>query len=248
APHAVGRHVADVGPLRIDEADSAARAADQLADRLADPVEDPRHLEAGADELARRVERRELVLPPVAFREEPSQLDRRRERPAELADDLDVLVVEGSRASRGQRHGTEDATSRQEWHQRHGAVAALRKDPPAHLGDPSLPNVVHPEWRAARGARGTAAAGTPRGRRGRRSRSAPTRRPDATSGVFSATARPRAQPGGVTRASASRPTGARTEACNHASSSAGRRPRPAVTTTGASPGGVKPSAPATARA
>src|SRR5207244_3220394 len=125
APHAVGRHVADVGPLRIEEADSAARAADQLADRLADPVEDPRHLEAGADELARRVERRELVLPPVAFREEPSQLDRRRERPAELADDLDVLVVEGSRASRGQRHGAEDATSRQEWHQRHGAVAAL---------------------------------------------------------------------------------------------------------------------------
>src|SRR2546427_13287022 len=136
--------------FRSEEADSAARAADQLADRLADRVEDPRHLEAGADELARRVERRELVLPPVAFREEPSQLDRRRERPAELADDLDVLVVEGSRASRGQRHGAEDATSRQEWHQRHGAVAALRKDPPAHLGDPSLANVVHPEWRAAR--------------------------------------------------------------------------------------------------
>src|SRR5437773_387973 len=91
-----------------------------------------------------------IAVPPVAFREEPSQLDRRRERPAELADDLDVLVVEGSRASRGQRHGAEDATSRQEWHQRHGAVAALRKDPPAHLGDPSLANVVHPEWRAAR--------------------------------------------------------------------------------------------------
>src|SRR2546427_6518664 len=40
--------------FRSEEADSAARAADQLADRLADPVEDPRHLEAGADELARR--------------------------------------------------------------------------------------------------------------------------------------------------------------------------------------------------
>src|SRR5439155_26576293 len=83
-PGPVGRDVGDVGPGRIEKADAAPRAADQVADRAADPVEDRLDVETGGDELARRVERRELVPPPVAFRAEPSQFDRRDRKSTRL--------------------------------------------------------------------------------------------------------------------------------------------------------------------
>src|SRR3989454_171189 len=88
--------------------------------------------------------------PPLALLEEPSPLDRRRQGPRKLADDLDVLVIEGSRACRRERHGPQDAARRRERHQRHGAIAALREDLPARLGDVSVPDVVHPEGCSAR--------------------------------------------------------------------------------------------------
>ena len=67
ALESVGGRLDDLRPLAVEEADPAPAGADQRRHREADPVEDRRHVEARRDELARRVERRELVGPASAL-------------------------------------------------------------------------------------------------------------------------------------------------------------------------------------
>src|SRR5436853_208523 len=57
----VGGRLDDVRPLAVEEPDTASAGADQRRYRETDPGEDRRHVEARGDELAGRVERRQLV-------------------------------------------------------------------------------------------------------------------------------------------------------------------------------------------
>src|SRR5205823_14852711 len=109
ALEAVGGDMGETRALAVEEADPAARAPDERGDRAADAVEHRRQVEAGGDELARRVERRQLVRPPAPFLVQPALLDRRGEWARQLGQDFGVGRVEGAGASRGERHRTEDA-------------------------------------------------------------------------------------------------------------------------------------------
>src|SRR2546430_6867159 len=56
---------------------------------------------------------RSTLFPYTTLFRSPSQLDRRRQGPRKLADDLDVLVIEGSRACRRGRRSEEHTSELQ---------------------------------------------------------------------------------------------------------------------------------------
>ena len=134
----------DLRPLAVEERDPAAGGPDQGRHREADAIEDRGHVEAGGDELARRVERRQLVGPPTALVSQPPLLDPQRQWTRELADHRDVGVLEGAGSIGGEHDRTEGLAARYQRDERDRPESAGRENPAAHLGNLLAIDIVDP--------------------------------------------------------------------------------------------------------
>ena len=91
----VGRDVVDGRTVGVEQPDPAAGAAHEARDRPADGLEHGAEIEAGGDELARAVERGQLLGAAPDLGVEARSLDGGGEQVGDLHQDLDVGIGEG---------------------------------------------------------------------------------------------------------------------------------------------------------